>query len=72
MQVRKKKITRFTQPCRQSKSLENNKMKRRKKTLFFLVVLLVFGYEAQAQECGITHSSNVVTQETSQQKLRLK
>tara|TARA_B110000090_G_scaffold129686_1_gene143160 strand:- start:174 stop:956 length:783 start_codon:yes stop_codon:yes gene_type:complete len=36
------------------------------KTLFSLVALLVFGVETQAQECGITHSSNVVTQEAPQ------
>lgn len=36
------------------------------KILFSLVALLVVGVETQAQECGITHSSNIVTQEVPQ------
>ncbi|GEM_PF-2279991 len=37
------------------------------KTLISLVILLVFGIlETQAQECGITYSPNVITQEVPQ------
>ena len=44
MQVRKKNITRFTQPCRQSKSLKYNKIKKIKYTIILFLAFLTIAF----------------------------